>query len=248
MEPNVKFLIRGQAQNGMFLGPDSYNGAVITITNLSDGTVLAQGLLNTGDSGTRSTPQPPPAQPAPPNSSSYTIFTPGNPDPTYYVVAADTTVAFTGAFYIASPTQIEVHASQPLGPGHPNAEASVKLNVSPGDDLSQGVGIVVPVQGLWVQPEILRLGQQLRVRAKVTMMCGCEINANSPWLPTDFVVTATLTPTGPEAIVLGPQAMTFQINSQFYTNFDLPDVGNYTLVLHAKQLSSGLEGSASAAI
>lgn len=236
MEPNVNFLIRAQAQNGMFLGPDSFNGAIITIVNLANGETLAQGLMNTGDSGTRSTTLVP-------DSSPYTIVTPSKPSPTtYYVVASSTTVCYTGAFYIAEQTRIEVRVSEPLGGDRPNADSSIQLTVSPGQDLSQGVGIVVPVPGLWVQPEIIRLGTLLRVRAKVTMMCGCEINANSPWLPEDFVATATVQPIEADDTGSGSHSMTFQINSQYYANVNVSPAGGYSIRIDAKQISSGLTG------
>ena len=32
--PNTNLVVRVQARDGMFLGPDSYGGAVITITDL----------------------------------------------------------------------------------------------------------------------------------------------------------------------------------------------------------------------
>ncbi|MFN8394590.1 MAG: hypothetical protein U0176_07965 [Bacteroidia bacterium] len=242
MEPNVNFLIRAQAVNGMFLGPDSFNGAIITIINLSNGETLAQGLMNTGDSGSRSTT-------IVRDMSPYTIVTPGNPSATtYYVVADTTTVCYSGAFYIPEETNIEVRVSEPLGGDRPNAESSIQLRASPGQDLNQGAGIVVPVPGLWVQPEIIRLGTLLRVRAKVTMMCGCEINANSPWLPEDFVATATVTDLDGEKGTSNSYAMTFQINSQFFANVTIVPDRRYAIRIEAQQISSGLTGSALAEI
>lgn len=242
MESTINFLIRGQAQNGMFLGPDSYNGAVITIQNAATGMLLAQGLMNTGDSGTRAS--------SPSSwSSPYPITTPSPGEPTlYWVTASATTVGYSGSFEISEETTVKIYASVPLGSGHPNAEAWITRTVSPGEDLSADVGVVVPVPGLWVQPEIVQLDDLLRVRAKVTMMCGCEINEKSPWLPIDFVVTATVQPIGADSTGSGSYPMTFQINSQFYANVTVSEMGGYSIRIDAKQISSGLTGSAVATI
>ena len=50
----TSLVIRVQALGGMFLGPDSFGGAAITLSNRNTGKQLATGLTDAGDSGTRS--------------------------------------------------------------------------------------------------------------------------------------------------------------------------------------------------
>jgi hypothetical protein len=238
MEYTIPFTIRAQAQNGMFLGPDSFNGAIITITDRQSRAVLATGLMDTGDSGTRQAARSSLTSP-------YPITTPTTPTPTlYWVLPGDGTVAFEGSFAIAGQTDILVSAHAPMGTTEFWPLASVELAVGPGSDLTQGPGVVVPVPGLWVQPELIAYDGLLRVRAKVTMVCGCEINAGSPWLPGDFVVTATVASKGQPPHPPASAAMTFQVNSQFYADFAIADPAGAVVTVAAKQLSSGLAGQA----
>jgi hypothetical protein len=52
MTTPTQLIIRPQAKGGMFLGPDSFNGAIITVRDGS--TILSgPGFTNQGDSGTR---------------------------------------------------------------------------------------------------------------------------------------------------------------------------------------------------
>ena len=75
-----------------------------------------------------------------------------------------------------------------------------------------------------------------------------KINANSPWLPEDFVATATVTDLDDEKGTSNSHAMTFQINSQFFANVTIVPDRRYAIRIEAQQISSGLTGSASAEI
>jgi hypothetical protein len=246
MNTTVNFMIRAQAQNGMLLGPDSYNGAIISIRNAATRELLAEGLMNTGNSGSRT------------GSffawtSPYPIVTPTTPDRTTYFVEADaTSVGYAVTLPITKPTILEISAHVPLTVGQERPTATITQQVAPGEDFSQGIGLVIPIPGLWVQPELVTVGNLLRVRAKVTMMCGCMINTDattphSPWLPTDFVVSAQVTAVGEEEESLGSFPMTFLVNSQFFADVPLPiSNGSYRITITAKQMSSGLVGMATA--
>jgi len=79
MTTPTQLIIRAQAKGGMFLGPDSFNGAIITVRDGS--TILSgPGFTNQGDSGTRA------SQPSV-YSTDCPIVTPTNPVTTYFVVA-----------------------------------------------------------------------------------------------------------------------------------------------------------------
>jgi hypothetical protein len=250
MNTTVKFMIRAQAQNGMLLGPDSYNGAIITIRNLATGEQLAQGLMNNGNSGSRvSAPSA--------WTSPYTIVTPTLPEPTtYYVQADENSVGYAIELPIKASVVLEITAQVPMtNQGRQEfPTAKILQHVLPGDDFSQGIGLVIPIPCLWVQPEVVLLGLQLRVRAKVMMMCGCLINTDattpySPWLPEDFSVEARVNSISFNNRI-NPYSedfpMAFEINSQFFVDVTLPsNITPYNVTIYAFQGSSKLKGMVS---
>jgi hypothetical protein len=236
-----KITIRVQAKNGMFLGPDSFNGAVITVTDSSTGRQIANGLTSPGDSGTR-------ADAPNGNTSPYPITTPGGNPTTAWVQADPETVNFNFNVSLSAPRTFHVAARIPLPPEQGDQFVSGNLLVAPGVDHTNGAGFVLEVPGLWVQPEIVHDGLHLRIRAKVTMMCGCMINANSPWLPGDFAVSAMVNKIEPEIGLIGNFPMAFQINSQFYVDVVLKDPGTYQIMIHAEQVIPSIVGIATTTI
>ncbi len=232
--PNTSLTVRVQAKDGMFLGPDSYGGAIISIKDVATGKTLASGFTNDGDSGTRSESYTPAATSCP-------IMTPTAPFPTYYlVVASTTTVNFTTSFYLTRPTLLEISAKVPLPDAQGNQHVSQTQWFIPGQSYSTEPGFVLEVPGLWVQPEIIATPQIAKIRAKVTMMCGCEINNNSPWIPADFEVDAHLY-SGENLVDTLP--LSFEVNSQFGTDTALK-TGKYQAEIQAFQKSTGNVGVA----
>lgn len=230
MATNTQLTIRAQAKGGMFLGPDSYNGAIITVR---DGSTILAGpaFTNQGDSGTRSTSQVP-------GSSPYQIRTPLLPPTIYWVVAADTTVNYTAMFNLSTPKMVTVEARVPLPAAQGDQIATAQVMVSPGQQPSLP-GFVIEIPGLWVQPELVVLGNVVNWKTKVAMMCGCEINLNSPWIPSDFQVSAQII----KPTVQPPVSLNFNFNSQYVGETQLP-AGNYTAEISARQISTGNAGKA----
>lgn len=226
------------------MGPDSFGGAIITLNDVVKKTTLASGFTNDGNSGTRT-------QDMNANVTPYPIITPEvndqdvPPVTTYtinWVEASPQTVMFPASFNLNGPTLVEVKVQVPLPPEQGDQVVSQTHWITPGVHGNSGPGLVVVVPGLWVQPEIVVFQNQARIRAKVTMMCGCEINDNSPWLPGDFTVFATIT--GPGGKQQPPIPLKFEINSQFAGLLTLPENGNYQVVITANQLSTTNSGSA----
>jgi hypothetical protein len=230
MTTNTQLTTRAQAKGGMFLGPDSYNGAIITVR---DGPTILSGpaFTNQGDSGTRSTSQVP-------GSSPYTIRTPLLPPTTYWVVAADTTVNYIASFNLSAPKMLTVEARVPLPAAQGDQIAIAQTMVAPGPQPSLP-GFVIEIPGLWVQPEIVVLRNLVNLKTKVTMMCGCEINLNSPWIPNDFQVSAQIV----KPTVQPPVNLSFNFNSQYVGQTEL-GAGNYTAEISARQISIENSGKA----
>jgi hypothetical protein len=229
MTTNTELIIRPQASGGMFLGPDSFNGAIITVRDGS--TILSgPGFTNQGDSGTRASQRSV-------YSTDYPIVTPGTPPTTYWVVAdPTTTVMYTANLNLSSQRVLTVDVRVPLPPAQGDQFVTQSVQVNPGPQ-PQGPGAVIQIPGLWVQPELVVSGTTVSLKTKVTMMCGCEINVGtttdpSPWIPTDFDVIAQIV----KPALLPPVKLTFDFNSQFLGEIQLPR-GNYTAEISAKQLS-----------
>jgi hypothetical protein len=236
---NTTLIIRVQARDGMFLGPDSFGGAFIKITDVNRGKIIAEGFTDLGDSGSRSI--------YPQNASSpHPIIVPTSPSASFYWLTADTTtVAFTADINLKEPSLLEVSALIPLPPAQENQFISTTQWIFPDQDFSEGPGLILEVSGLWIQPEIISVGKEARIRAKVTMMCGCEINNGSPWLPDDFEVDAIIRSTKKSTPIIYQQLnLNFQDNSQFVS----PDInlktGNYKAEFRAIQKSTGNTGFA----
>jgi hypothetical protein len=229
MTTNTQLTIRAQAQGGMFLGPDSFNGAIITVRDGS--TILSgPGFTNQGDSGTRALQRSV-------YSSPYPIVTPGNPITTHWVVANPTkTVMYTANLNLSSQRVLTVDVRVPLPPAQGDQVVTQSVRVDPGPQ-PPGPGVVIEIPGLWVQPELVVSGTTVSLKTKVTMMCGCEINVGtptnpSPWIPTDFEVLAQIVKPTPQP----PVKLTFDFNSQFLGEMQLPQ-GSYTAEFSAKQFS-----------
>ncbi|HEX2076170.1 MAG TPA: hypothetical protein VHG08_00625 [Longimicrobium sp.] len=236
-------LVRVQAKGGKFLGPDAGYSRV-TLTDVGSGTVLAQGIAE-GGSGTLSggfdagatrqqivTPQ---------YGTQTTLWlsaTPGQP-----------TAGFTASLELDAHTLVEF-AAEALTDNQPNGQVVRQtMWLTPGANLTAEPGVVLVMPGLIVQvlaPATQTLpGRSLDVSARVTMMCGCQIDPTLPWLPSEFQVTATVSQIGGAFTTTVP--LTFQATSTFDTAapIALPGPGDYQLAVDAVQAAEGNVGSAS---
>lgn len=230
--------VRVQANGGMFLGPDSNNGAIITIKDFHTQKVLATGFTN-GGSGTRSDSYEPNASPCP-------IITPTKSAPAVqWVVASSTTAHFSTTLKLSKPVLLEITAEIPLPPEQGSQFITNTQWIVPGVDLTAGAGFVLVVPGLWIRPEISTNQNTARIRAKVTMMCGCEINHFSPWLPQEFEVSGTISNADPAGAPFR-QAVHFSFveNGQYNSEVSLPQAGRYKLEVQAIQKRRGNIGYA----
>ena len=228
---NTELTVRVQARGGMFLGPDSFNGAIVTITKA--GSQLAgPALTNQGNSGTREPVYTAAASPFP-------IITPAPPGhaPTVnWVVASATTVKCTTKFNLTVPTLLKVEVRVPLPPEQGDQYAAAEVWVIPRPQPSSVPGLVIEIPGLWVQPELVVVGTTVSLKTKVTMMCGCVINsipADNPWIPSDFEVCARIKSGTDETTV----PLTFDVNSQFLCEFTATKPGEHTAEFFARQKS-----------
>jgi hypothetical protein len=160
------------------------------------------------------------------------------------VVAATDTVKYVAKLNVAAPQTVGVEVRVPLPAAQGDQMVSTTVLVDPRRPAPSEPGFVVEVPGLWVQPEIVVLGNTVNLKSKVTMMCGCEINHDgttpSPWLPRDFKVTAQIV----KPVVQPAVDLSFVFNSQFAGLTEVAGAGIYTVEISAMQISTGNAGRA----
>lgn len=187
-------VVRAIASGGKFIG-DDIGGALITIRDARNGSVLAQGHTS-GDSGD--------TQKLMKICRTRDQALPVNSTTSAFVVPLETLFGGKSPFQ-ALPLQIECYG--PLGGLQSASRVSVTQWLGP---LSRGpaVPVLLEIPGLMIQiqkPATHAVDQidqrnkrphRLTVQANVTMMCGCPIGdmADNPWPSDDFEVQAFLSP------------------------------------------------------
>ncbi|HET7464502.1 MAG TPA: hypothetical protein VFJ82_24800 [Longimicrobium sp.] len=243
MQTNV--LVRVQARCGKFLGPDAGYSRV-TLSDAASGAVLAQGIAQ-GGSGNLS----PGFHPSSTRQPVVTTQSTGE-QTVLWLSALPATIppaaGFRASLELDVPTLVRFTAES-LGPdGSPNGHLVTEtMLLTPGVDLGAEPGVVLVIPGLIVKNVTpTESGTSLSLTATVTMMCGCPIDTDVPWLPSEFVVTATVTSTAGGAQV-ARAALAFQSRSTFGTAqpIVLPGPGTYTVAVEAVQPAEANVGSAS---
>ena len=239
-------LVRVQAKGGKFLGPDAGYSRV-TIRNADTGEVLAQGT-GQGQSGQLTGSFLPAA-------TRQALVTPQfNTNSQLWLSAqpGQATAGFTATLPLDAPTRVEFVA-EALADGVPNGyTASQTMTLLPGADLSAEPGVVLVIPGLRVKvtdTKVSNDGASVVVTAQVTMMCGCPIDPALPWVPTAFVVSASVRErAGP--FTLENVQLDFQMRNTFANTqpFSLPRPGEYDVVVTAVQPAEGNMGIAAGTV
>lgn len=234
--------IRVQARGGKFLG-DDVGGASVVVRDATTSEVLASGITR-GDSGTVC-----PAYQA--GASLAAIVTPGKKKPTVsWVVAGEATSKLVAELALERPTPIEVTALGPLG-GLQSAHRATAVQTIVPDQPDPEPGWVIELPGLMVQvlepPTHQKLaagGGTVPLRANVTMMCGCQIERGSTWIPKDFEVAAVVRKAGSRRRIRVP--LTFARSgtpSLFHGEVEVDEPGDYEAAISAVQKSTGNSGA-----
>jgi hypothetical protein len=241
-------LVRVQAKGGKFLG-DDVGGAEVTIRDARTGEKLGGGFVR-GNSGTLQAGYAA-------NASQLAIVTPAS-SPTgipaiQWLVPSESTSALTAELRLSHPTLLRVEVYGPMG-GLQSAQRVVSTTwAAPGQDLDQGPGFVVELPGLVVQVQepathlnLSAVPAPVQFKVNVTMMCGCPIAADEPWLPGDFAVTAAVGLVGkavsaPRTIV--PLLFAETLPSLFTGEYVVTEPGYYQAAITAVQQSTGNVGT-----
>jgi hypothetical protein len=242
MKPTpTRLTLRVQARGGKFLG-DDIGGAWVVVRDARTTEVLATGVTR-GDSGTLCPEYRP-------GASLQTIVTPGKSPPVTWVIPEPTTSRLDVELALDGPTPIEITAYGPLGGLQSARRTTVAQSIVPGQR-NPDPGLVVVLPGLMVQvlePATHRKlpagGGTVRLAANVTMMCGCPIDDDEPWIPADFEVAAEVRRAGSPNRVRVP--LTHEADeppSLFRGECALHEPGNYEVSITAVQKSTGNAGA-----
>lgn len=156
---------------------DPVGGADITIANFETGEVLAEGRQTGGSGDTDRIMR----QPRERGADVYD--TPG-------------AAAFRDTLMLTEPTKVSITAVGPLGYPQATQRATTSMLLVPGRHVL-GDGVVLPIHGFIV--EILEpsgtdpaAGEEVGVRARVRMTCGCPTTPGGLWNSDDIDIVARL--------------------------------------------------------
>ena len=211
----TRITVRAVSRDAKIIGTH-VGGARITIRDAATGEILASGFQNgeTGETKRIMTE---------PHTRAAVLY--DTPNAAGYVATLD----------LAAPRVIEVSAEGPLQYPQAMQKTSKTLLVVPGQHI-EGDGVVLEIHGFIVQllqPEAAQLelpaGDPLRVKAKVTMACGCPTQPGGMWDSSRYVMTATLLRDG-VSVASVPLQYAGEV-STYTADFPSPGKGEYTVEL-----------------
>ena len=134
-------------------------------------------------------------------------------------MATEDSAVFRATLDLDRPRRVTISASGPLS--QPQASTTVTSTqwILPGRNLTAGDGWLLEMPGLIVDVtapsayQQVKAGTSIRLRASVTMLCGCPISQEGPWRAADTEVEAYVTREGaaPQRIslIFDPEASEF---------------------------------------
>jgi hypothetical protein len=217
--------VRVLSKGAKFVGT-SMGGARVVVRDADTGEILARGVTagGTGDTG-RVMKQ---AQ--------------RHHDP----VSDETAAVFRATLELDAPRQLEVEAFGPLGQRQSAGRATSTMWVVPGRHVTGGDGWLLELPGFVVdvlEPPAHQRRSGVRsvaVRANVTMMCGCPIEAGGLWDANAYEVRALVSRGGAPLGEI-PLAYTGE-TSQFAGEVAVPEPGAYEIVVYAHDPATGNTG------
>ncbi len=224
--------VRVVSRGGKFLG-DDIGGALVTLRDARSGELLASGRTR-GGSGAADLMTLTRARGTPLPTTDAAVFTATLPldEPRLVEFEAYGPLAAQGAATRVTTTQWVLPQALTGYPNHIQIEIP-GLNV----EVIEPPTHFLPVQA----PPV-----QIRLRANVTMMCGCPIGRDEPWHPENYLVKALLVkPDGTRDLV----PLEFDANapdhapSQFTATYTAAQAGVYEVIVMAYQLNEGNTGS-----
>ena len=229
----TEIVVRVMAKDGKFVGT-SMGGAQIVLRDADSGETLAQGLTA---GGTGSTPK---------------IMT--MPHTPRDVLSDSDAAKYSVTLDLERPRRITVTATGPMNPKEAAMTVSSTQWVVPGKSLNGGDGWVIELRGFAVNlidalPAEVRIGgapQKIALKAKVTLMCGCPVEAGGMW-DANRIEVAAIVQSGGKSKASVPLAYAGEPNT-FAGEIELKEAGEYVVDVFAYDPANGNTGVSRARI
>ena len=222
----TEIVVRVISKDAKFIGT-SMGGTLITIRDVDSGELLAKGVTK-GDTG---------------DTKRIMVMDKKRNDN----LSTDGAAKFMATLDITEPRLIEVSAYGPLAQRQSANKVSATQWIVPGKHVNAGDGFLLQMPGFIVDvmdpPAHIKLTgamQTIKLRANVTMMCGCTLELGGPWDPSKYEVKALLKRNG-EAVGELPLEYAGAI-SQFAATWDVKQVGTYQATVYAYDPVNGNTG------
>jgi len=207
----TRVMVHVLARDAKLVG-SNVGGALVTVTDVATGRVLAQGRHDGGTGDTRRIMSEPHQRAQP-------------------LFDTQGAAGFVAELDIRSPTVVEIAATGPGEPEDATMRASKTLLVVPGHDIT-GDGVVLELHGFRIEllePGVptATAGQPFTTTARVTMMCGCPTQPGGMWNADHIQILARLLD-GDRVLAETPLAFT-GTTSQYRGALTPPTAGSYTL-------------------
>lgn len=208
----TRVMVRALSHDAKVIG-SNVGGARIVIEEAASGRVLAEGIQEGGTGDTRLIMDERPRRGA---------------------FSTESTAGFLATIELDQPTLVDITAVGPLGTPDGQVQSTKRMLLVPGVDVL-GDGVILELNGLTVEllsPTAPTLsGEELAIRARVTMLCGCPTEPGGRWDADQIRVLARLLSNG-EAVAESDLAFAGE-TSVFSGALDAPRPGDYELEILA---------------
>ena len=213
----LKVLVR--ADDAKFIG-SGVGGLNIAVRDVATGAVLAEGEITGPTGDTEALMRAP--------QTRGRSATAGDP------------ASFQVELGLLRPTRVEIAVTGPLAVVQSIQSTAVTLWLLPGQDRVANP-VILHLPGLITELLDYTVDDaQLSVTAAVTMICGCPITAQGLWPAADFRAVVQLY-RKQELVAEGVLGFTGTDN-EFTGALDLPGSGDFDMIVHAYQISTGNAG------
>lgn len=192
-ETTTRVMIRALAHDGKLIG-SGVGGARITVIDARTGSLLAQGIQE-GETG---------------DTEKIMLESHDRGEDIYSTEGA---AGFLAEIEISEPTQVRIQAEGPLAATHGIQRASRTMLLVPGVDIL-GDGVILELYGFTVELEEPTespkefAGQEIPVRARVTMLCGCPTEPGGLWDSSRYRIFARIVSDAGEILESAPLGYT----------------------------------------
>lgn len=221
-------IIRAKAKDAKFIGT-SIGGAKVVVRNSLTDEILAQGLTS--------------------GSTGNTDLIMKTPHERNKRLSDEETAKFEAVIDISEPVFVTIEVYAPVNKRQALVKPSTQVWLFPGKDVI-GDGIVIEIPGFVVDiltpqtHEVIQRGNNssiLPVKANVVMMCGCPTTNGGTWNAEDYEVEAVIKKDG--QVIKNVPLKVRGKNSTYEAETDMPESGNYEILIYAYDPQSGNTGA-----